>query len=79
VPKAVLFPVVLALCTIGAYAPSNAMSNVYALLLFFVLGVAVLSVVIALWAASPPSSARGGSWSRAGRCRLLRPGTRIGT
>ena len=38
VPKAALFPVVLVLCTVGAYALSNTMSNVYVLLVFGVLG-----------------------------------------
>jgi putative tricarboxylic transport membrane protein len=38
VPKAALFPVVLVLCTIGAYALSNTMQNVYILLAFGVLG-----------------------------------------
>ncbi|MCD6042422.1 MAG: C4-dicarboxylate transporter permease [Burkholderiales bacterium] len=38
VPKAALFPVVLVLCTIGAYALNNTMSNVYVLLVFGVLG-----------------------------------------
>ncbi|HWA37862.1 MAG TPA: tripartite tricarboxylate transporter permease [Burkholderiales bacterium] len=38
VPKAVLFPVVLVLCTIGAYALNNTMANVYILLVFGVLG-----------------------------------------
>jgi putative tricarboxylic transport membrane protein len=38
VPKAALFPVVLALCTIGAYALSNTTSNVYVLRVFDVLG-----------------------------------------
>jgi putative tricarboxylic transport membrane protein len=38
VPKAVLFPQVLVLCVIGAYALNNVMENVYALLLFGVLG-----------------------------------------
>jgi len=38
VPKAVLFPVVLVLCTIGAYALNNTMANVYVLLVFGVLG-----------------------------------------
>ena len=38
VPKAALFPVVLVLCTVGAYALSNTMSNVYVLLLFGLLG-----------------------------------------
>jgi len=34
VPKAVLIPVVLVLCVIGAYALNNIMENVYVLLLF---------------------------------------------
>jgi putative tricarboxylic transport membrane protein len=34
VPKAALFPVVLVLCTVGAYALGNAMSTVYVLLIF---------------------------------------------
>jgi putative tricarboxylic transport membrane protein len=38
VPKAALFPVVLVLCVIGAYALNNTMSNVYVLLAFGVLG-----------------------------------------
>ena len=38
VPKAVLFPVVLVLCVIGAYALDNTMANVYVLLLFGVIG-----------------------------------------
>jgi len=38
VPKAALFPVVLVLCTVGAYALNNTMSNVYLLLTFGVLG-----------------------------------------
>ena len=38
VPKAALFPVVLVLCVIGAYALNNTMSNVYVLLTFGVLG-----------------------------------------
>jgi putative tricarboxylic transport membrane protein len=38
VPKAALFPVVLVLCTLGAYALNNTMSNVYILLAFGVLG-----------------------------------------
>jgi putative tricarboxylic transport membrane protein len=37
-PKAVLFPVVLVLCTIGAYALNNTMANVYVLLVFGLLG-----------------------------------------
>ena len=42
VPRAALFPVVLVLCTIGAYALSNTMSNVYILLAFGVLGYAMV-------------------------------------
>jgi putative tricarboxylic transport membrane protein len=38
VPKAVLVPNVLVLCVIGAYALNNVMANVYALLLFGILG-----------------------------------------
>jgi putative tricarboxylic transport membrane protein len=38
VPKAALFPVVLVLCVIGAYALNNTMANVYVLLAFGVLG-----------------------------------------
>jgi putative tricarboxylic transport membrane protein len=38
VPKAALFPVVLVLCVIGAYALNNTMSNVYVLLAFGLLG-----------------------------------------
>jgi len=38
VPKAVLIPQVLVLCVIGAYALNNVMDNVYALLLFGVVG-----------------------------------------
>jgi putative tricarboxylic transport membrane protein len=42
IPKAVLFPVVLVLCTIGAYALSNTMSNVYVLLAFGLFGYAMV-------------------------------------
>ncbi len=38
VPKAVLIPQILVLCVIGAYALNNVMSNVYALLLFGIVG-----------------------------------------
>ncbi|MBI1736259.1 MAG: tripartite tricarboxylate transporter permease [Candidatus Rokubacteria bacterium] len=38
VPKAILVPNVLVLCVIGAYALNNVMSNVYALLIFGILG-----------------------------------------
>ncbi len=42
VPKAALFPVVLVLCTIGAYALNNTMQNVYILLAFGLLGYAMV-------------------------------------
>ena len=42
VPKAALFPVVLVLCVIGAYALNNTMSNVYILFAFGVLGYAMV-------------------------------------
>jgi putative tricarboxylic transport membrane protein len=42
VPQAVLFPVVLVLCVIGAYALNNTMGNVYILLAFGVLGYAMV-------------------------------------
>jgi putative tricarboxylic transport membrane protein len=38
IPKAMLFPVVLVLCTIGAYALNNTMDNVYVLLVFGLFG-----------------------------------------
>ena len=38
VPKSILTPVVLVFCVVGAYALNNVMANVYALLLFGVLG-----------------------------------------
>ena len=38
VPKWILFPVVLVLCVVGAYALNNTMSNVYVLVAFGVLG-----------------------------------------
>jgi putative tricarboxylic transport membrane protein len=38
VPKAILFPVVLVLCVIGAYALDNTMANVYVLAVFGVVG-----------------------------------------
>ena len=38
VPKSILIPNILVLCVVGAYALNNVMSNVYALLLFGVLG-----------------------------------------
>jgi putative tricarboxylic transport membrane protein len=48
VPKAALFPVVLVLCTIGAYALNNTMANVYVLLAFGVLGYAMVKVGLPL-------------------------------
>ncbi len=38
VPKAALFPIVLALCVVGAFALNNTMGNVYVLFAFGVLG-----------------------------------------
>jgi putative tricarboxylic transport membrane protein len=42
VPKSALFPAVLVLCTVGAYALNNTMANVYILLAFGVLGYAMV-------------------------------------
>ena len=42
VPKAALFPIVLVLCVVGAYALNNTMSNVYVLLMFGLLGYAMV-------------------------------------
>ncbi len=42
VPKAALFPVVLVLCVIGAYALNNTMANVYILLAFGLVGYAMV-------------------------------------
>ncbi|HUP94965.1 MAG TPA: tripartite tricarboxylate transporter permease [Burkholderiales bacterium] len=38
IPKGMLFPIILVLCVIGAYALDNTMSNVYVLALFGVIG-----------------------------------------
>ena len=38
IPKSVLFPIVLVLCAVGAFALDNSMSTVYVLLVFGVLG-----------------------------------------
>ncbi len=38
VPKSILFPTVLVLCVVGAYALNNTMSNVYVLVVFGILG-----------------------------------------
>src|SRR5205809_485939 len=43
-PKAALFPVVLVLCVIGAYALNNTMANVYVLLVFGVLGYLMVKI-----------------------------------
>ena len=48
VPKSALFPVVLVLCTIGAYALNNTMSNVYVLLVFGLFGYAMVKFGIPL-------------------------------
>jgi putative tricarboxylic transport membrane protein len=44
VPKWVLFPVVLVLCVIGAYALNNTVGNVYVLAVFGVVGYAMVKV-----------------------------------
>ncbi len=44
VPQAALFPIVLVLCVIGAYALNNTMGNVYILLAFGVLGYAMVKL-----------------------------------
>jgi putative tricarboxylic transport membrane protein len=38
VPKSILFPVILVLCTVGAFALNNTMANVYVLALFGLIG-----------------------------------------
>ncbi|MEO7742045.1 MAG: tripartite tricarboxylate transporter permease [Usitatibacter sp.] len=48
VPKAILFPLVLVLCVVGAYALNNTMANVYVLLAFGVLGYAMVKVGLPL-------------------------------
>jgi putative tricarboxylic transport membrane protein len=48
VPKSILIPVILVLCVIGAYALNNTMDNVYALLLFGVLGYALVKLGLPL-------------------------------
>ena len=47
-PKALLFPVVLVLCVVGAYALNNTMSNVYVLLAFGLLGYAMVKAGLPL-------------------------------
>jgi putative tricarboxylic transport membrane protein len=44
VPKAALFPIVLVLCVVGAYALNNTMSNVYVLLVFGLFGYAMVKL-----------------------------------
>ncbi len=48
VPQAALFPAVLVLCTLGAYALNNTMGNVYILLAFGLLGYAMVKCDIPL-------------------------------
>ena len=48
VPKQFLFPVVLVLCVVGAYALNNTMSNVYVLLAFGVLGYLMVKAALPL-------------------------------
>lgn len=48
VPKAALFPVVLVLCVVGAYALANAISGVWILLAFGVLGYAMVKLAFPL-------------------------------
>jgi putative tricarboxylic transport membrane protein len=44
IPKSILFPVVLVLCVIGAFALDNSMSTVYVLLVFGILGYLMVKV-----------------------------------
>jgi putative tricarboxylic transport membrane protein len=48
VPKSLLYPIVLVLCVVGAFALNNTMSNVYVLLSFGVLGYAMVKVGLPL-------------------------------
>ncbi|MEW6690054.1 MAG: tripartite tricarboxylate transporter permease [Pseudomonadota bacterium] len=48
VPQAALFPVVLVLCVIGAYALNNTMANVHILLAFGLLGYAMVKLAFPL-------------------------------
>jgi len=48
VPKSMLYPIVLVLCVVGAFALNNTMSNVYVLLVFGVLGYAMVKVGLPL-------------------------------
>ena len=48
VPKTLLYPVILVLCVVGAYALNNTMANVYVLLAFGVLGYAMVKTGLPL-------------------------------
>jgi putative tricarboxylic transport membrane protein len=48
VPKAMLFPIILVLCVVGAYALNNTMGNVYVLLVFGVIGYAMVKAGLPL-------------------------------
>jgi len=48
IPKAVLFPVVLVLCVIGAYALNNTVDNVYVLLVFGLCGYGMVKLGLPL-------------------------------
>ena len=48
VPKSILFPVILVLCVVGAYALGNSMASVYVLLVFGVLGYLMVKVGLPL-------------------------------
>jgi putative tricarboxylic transport membrane protein len=48
VPKSLLYPIVLVLCVVGAYALNNTMANVYVLLAFGVLGYGMVKAGIPL-------------------------------
>jgi putative tricarboxylic transport membrane protein len=48
VPKTLLYPVILVLCVVGAYALNNTMANVYVLLVFGVLGYAMVKAGLPL-------------------------------
>jgi putative tricarboxylic transport membrane protein len=48
VPKTLLYPVILVLCVVGAFALNNTMANVYVLLVFGVLGYAMVKAGLPL-------------------------------
>jgi len=48
VPKTLLYPVILVLCVVGAYALNNTMANVYILLAFGLLGYAMVKAGLPL-------------------------------